>query len=96
MSWTRTVAAEWGHHGITVNSVVPAIWTPMYNEYRARLQPDELAQHDAGMRAHVPIGGKLGDAEQDLGPVMVFLASDDSHFITGQIISVNGGIGMVR
>jgi NAD(P)-dependent dehydrogenase (short-subunit alcohol dehydrogenase family) len=96
MSWTRTVAAEWAPHGITVNTVVPAIWTPMYEEYRARLDPEELARHDAGMRASVPLGGRLGDAERDLGPVMVFLASGDSHFITGQIISANGGIGMVR
>jgi NAD(P)-dependent dehydrogenase (short-subunit alcohol dehydrogenase family) len=96
MSWTRTAAVEWAPDGITVNTVVPAIWTPMYDEYRARLDPDELARHDAGMRASVPLGGRLGDPEQDLGPVMVFLASDDSHFITGQIISANGGIGMVR
>ena len=48
------------------------------------------------MRLRVPLGGKLGDPDADLGPVMVFLASDDARFITGQIISVNGGIGMVR
>jgi NAD(P)-dependent dehydrogenase (short-subunit alcohol dehydrogenase family) len=96
MSWTRTAAAEWASCGITVNSVVPAIWTPMYDEYRARLDPHELVLHDAGMQARVPLGGRLGDAERDLAPVMVFLASDDSRFITGQIVSVNGGIGMVR
>jgi NAD(P)-dependent dehydrogenase (short-subunit alcohol dehydrogenase family) len=96
MAWTRTVAAEWGRFGITVNSLVPAIWTPMYDEYRARLSPAELAQHDAMMQGRVPIGGKLGDPDRDLAPVMVFLASDDSHFVTGQIISVNGGSGMVR
>ena len=96
MAWTRTVAVEWARFGITVNSLVPAIWTPMYDEYRARLSPAELAQHDAAMRLRVPLGGKLGDPEDDLAPVMVFLASDDSRFVTGQIISVNGGIGMVR
>jgi NAD(P)-dependent dehydrogenase (short-subunit alcohol dehydrogenase family) len=96
MAWTRTVAAEWARFGITVNSLVPAIWTPMYDEYRARLSRTEVAQHDAMMQARVPIGGKLGDPDTDLAPVMVFLASDDSHFVTGQIISVNGGSGMVR
>jgi 3-oxoacyl-[acyl-carrier protein] reductase len=68
----------------------------MYDEYRARLDPNELVLHDTGMQARVPLGGRLGDAERDLAPVMVFLASDDSRFITGQIVSVNGGIGMVR
>jgi len=96
MAWTRTAAVEWAPRGITVNSVVPAIWTPMYDEYRARLPADELALHDAGMRARVPLGGRLGDPTHDLAPVMVFLASEDAHFITGQIISINGGIGMVR
>ena len=75
MAWTRTVAAEWGRFGITVNSLVPAIWTPMYDEYRARLSPAELAQHDAMMQGRVPIGGKLGDPDRDLAPVMVFLAT---------------------
>ena len=37
MAWTRTVAVEWARFGITVNSVVPAIWTPMYDEHRARM-----------------------------------------------------------
>jgi NAD(P)-dependent dehydrogenase (short-subunit alcohol dehydrogenase family) len=96
MAWTRTVAVEWARFGITVNSVVPAMWTPMYDEHRARMTPDELAQHDAIMKMRVPVGGKLGDPDADLAPVMVFLASDDSRFITGQIIAVNGGIGMVR
>jgi NAD(P)-dependent dehydrogenase (short-subunit alcohol dehydrogenase family) len=96
MAWTRTVAVEWARFGIRVNSLVPAIWTPMYDEYRARLSAGELADHDAGMQARVPLGGKLGDPDGDLAPVMVFLASDESRFITGQIVSVNGGIGMVR
>ena len=84
MAWTRTVAVEWARFGITVNSVVPAIWTPMYDEHRARMTPDELGQHDAVMRLRVPLGGRLGDPDADLGPVMVFLASDDARFITAR------------
>ena len=57
MAWTRTVAVEWARFGITVNSLVPAIWTPMYDEYRARLSAAELAQHDAAMRLRVPWAG---------------------------------------
>lgn len=43
------------------------------------------------MKQMVPLGGQLGDPDKDLAPVIVFLASDDSRFINGQIISVNGG-----
>jgi hypothetical protein len=44
----------------------------------------------------IPLGGELGDPDRDLAPVLVFMVSEGSRFITGQIISVNGGGGMVR
>ncbi|HVV09274.1 SDR family NAD(P)-dependent oxidoreductase [Amycolatopsis sp.] len=87
MSWTRTVADEWGRQGIRVNSVVPAIATPM----------TDAGTKDRGERyAKVPLGGWLGDPDRDFAPVMVFLAGDGARFINGQIIAVNGGLGMVR
>jgi hypothetical protein len=52
--------------------------------------------HDAAMAAAIPLGGKLGDPETDLAPVMAILVSDGSKFISGQIISVNGALGYVR
>jgi NAD(P)-dependent dehydrogenase (short-subunit alcohol dehydrogenase family) len=72
------------------------MWTPMYEESRARMTPDARAGHDARMARVIPIGGKLGDPEGDLAPVMVFLAGEGSRFITGQIIAVNGGLNSVR
>jgi 2-hydroxycyclohexanecarboxyl-CoA dehydrogenase len=87
MAWTRTTADEFGRQGIRVNSVVPAIQTPM----------TDAGTKDRGDRyAKVPLGGWLGDAERDFAPVMVFLASDGARFINGQILAVNGGLGMVR
>jgi NAD(P)-dependent dehydrogenase (short-subunit alcohol dehydrogenase family) len=96
MSWTRAAAAEWGRDNITVNALVPAMWTPMYDEFRAHMTPQDLAAHDAAMAAVIPLGGRLGDPDRDVGPVMVFLAGDGSRFITGQLISVNGGLNSVR
>jgi NAD(P)-dependent dehydrogenase (short-subunit alcohol dehydrogenase family) len=95
MAWTRTVAQEWAKYGITVNSVVPAIWTPMYDAYRTRMSEQERMIHDMAMQHVVPLGGKLGDPDADAGPVMVFLASDMSHFMTGQCFAVDGGMIML-
>ena len=95
-SWTRTIASEWGRYGITANTLVPAMWTPMYDDHRAPMGAEELASHDAMMAGLVPLGGKLGNPETDFAPVMVFLAGEGARFITGQIISVNGGLNSVR
>lgn len=96
ISYTRTVAHEWGKYGIRVNAVVPTIWTEMYDEYRARMSPEELAAHDVEAAIRLPLGGRLGDPTTDLAPVLVFLASEASKFISGQIISVTGASGTTR
>lgn len=96
ISWTRTIAHEWGRHGVTANTLVPALWTPMYEEHRNIFSAEELAAHDAMMAGLVPVGGKLGDPDRDFAPVMIFLAGEGARFINGQIISVNGGLNTVR
>ena len=95
MAWTRTVAQEWAPYALTVTSVVPAIWTPMYDAHRARMSPAALAVHDMAMQHIIPLGGRLGDADRDMAPVMVFLAGDGARFITGQAIVVDGGMVML-
>ena len=55
-----------------------------------------LEMHKKGLKMKYPIDGSMGDAERDCAPVMVFLASDASRYINGQIICVNGGAYMVR
>ncbi len=95
MAWTRAVAQEWAKYNITVNAVVPAIWTPMYEAFRAHLSEQERMMHDMAMQYVVPLGGRLGDADRDMAPVMVFLASDAPRFMTGQAIAVDGGMIML-
>jgi NAD(P)-dependent dehydrogenase (short-subunit alcohol dehydrogenase family) len=96
MAFTRTAAHEWGRYGIRVNSLVPAIRTPMADEYVQRLDPDARAALEQRHASTIVLGGRLGDPDTDLAPVVVFLVSDASKFITGQIIAVNGGNEWVR
>ena len=95
-TWTRSVAREWGPKGIRVNAVLPYVVTPMYAHFRAALSPEDLAAHDKATAEQIPLGGKFGDPDKDLAPVMVFLASEASRFITGQLIPVDGGLISVR
>jgi len=95
-TWTRSVAREWGPQGIRVNAVLPYVVTPMYARFREALSPDELAAHDRATAEQIPLGGKFGDPNTDLAPVLVFLASEGSRFITGQLIPVDGGLIAVR
>ena len=96
LAWTRTIAQEWGPYGISVNAIAPGMWTPMYDATRAGMTPDQLEAHDRGMAMLIPLGGRLGDPDADMAPVLVFLASDASRFITGQTLAVDGGLMMVR
>jgi 3-oxoacyl-[acyl-carrier protein] reductase len=95
-TWTRSVAREWGKRGIRVNAVLPYIVTPMYERFRKALSPEDLAAHDKATAEQIPLGGKFGNADADLAPVLVFLASEGSRFITGQLIPVDGGLISVR
>jgi 3-oxoacyl-[acyl-carrier protein] reductase len=95
-TWTRSVAREWGRHGVRVNAVLPYVVTPMYASFRAALSAEELAAHDRSTAEQIPLGGKFGDPAVDLAPVLVFLASEGSKFITGQLLPVDGGLISVR
>lgn len=94
--YTRTVAGEWGKHRIRINCLNPAIKTPQYEEHLAYLTPELRIAEDAYYDAAIPLGGELGNAETDLAPVLEFLVSDASKFITSQIICVNGGLISTR
>ncbi|MDD2858201.1 MAG: SDR family NAD(P)-dependent oxidoreductase [Candidatus Nanopelagicales bacterium] len=95
-AWTRTAAKEWAAYGITINIIAPAIWTPMYDRTRSEMTPEQLAAHDAFMATAVPIGGRLGDIDRDFVPVIAFYASEGAAFMTGQVVSIDGGTMMVR
>lgn len=92
LGWTRTVAKEWSRYDITVNALAPGMWTPMYEAHRARMTDEELKAHDAMMARVIPLGGRLGDPDRDMSPVLVFLVGDGACFITGQTLAIDGGL----
>lgn len=81
---TRTAAKEWGKYGIRVNTLQPAALSPYAEEY---LQAN--GTYDAEV-AKSPLG-YIGDSEKDVGPIALFLASDDSRYLTGQTLMADGG-----
>jgi NAD(P)-dependent dehydrogenase (short-subunit alcohol dehydrogenase family) len=106
LAWTRTVAKEWGRYGIRVNVVNPFIQSPLRGEGLANtaFEPDgPVPKHwgpdEARDRAVLLVPGKTGvkgDADEDLGPFLVFLASAGSDFITGQMLQIDGGVLSAR
>lgn len=94
-AWTRSAAKAWGAERVTVNALAPAVQTAGADRLRDFLGPDAAPFIDQQIKLSIPLGGKLGDPTDDLGPVLVFLASAGARFITGQLIPVDGGLAMV-
>jgi len=83
VGFTRALAKNVAKQGIRVNAVAPGrIWTPLIP---ASFSSDEVAVYGADnpmQRVAQPF---------ELAPAYVYLASDDSRFVTGQVLHVDGG-----
>ena len=82
---TRTAAREWAQYNITVNTIIPGMLTEGSKEFF-----DANPEHYKHSLANIPLG-RLGDPEKDAGALVVFLASDGAHYLTGDTFNIDGG-----
>jgi 3-oxoacyl-[acyl-carrier protein] reductase len=83
MGFTRAVAAECGKHGIRANAIAPGI---IYNEFLNRIYPPGYFE----ARKEHAILGRLGQPKE-VADLALFLASDESAYITGEVFCISGG-----
>lgn len=83
ISFTRTLAREWGRHGILINAIAPG-WFP------TRMSGAVINAHRERFEAQTAMG-RIGELEELKG-VAIFLAAPASSYITGQTIVVDGGL----
>ncbi len=81
----KSNAKEFAKYNITVNAISPFALTPLTD-----LMSDDLKE---SLIARVPLN-RWGDPENDIAPVALFLASEDSNYVTGQVIVASGGLDM--
>jgi NAD(P)-dependent dehydrogenase (short-subunit alcohol dehydrogenase family) len=86
---TRQAAVEYAPRGIRVNAIVPGTIRTEMNERIMRESPDPDAVM-AGWLAMHPMG-RIGEPEE-VAAAIVFLASDEASFITGELLRVDGGL----
>lgn len=84
---TRVAATEWAKDGINVNIICPLAWTSQLEQFQ-NAYPDAFEKN-----VHTPPMGHFGDAELEIGRVCVQLASPDFKYMTGETITLEGGLG---
>ncbi|ATA56764.1 2-hydroxycyclohexanecarboxyl-CoA dehydrogenase [Variovorax boronicumulans] len=91
VAFSKTIAREHARHGITVNVVCPGPTdTALFAEYKEGAgNPEKLME---AFTRSIPLG-RIGQPN-DLPGAILFFASDDAAFVTGQVLSVSGGLTM--
>lgn len=84
IAFSRTLAVEWARYGITVNAVAPGY-------FRTDLNAAALDDPEVGERLLKKIPLRRVGQPAELGPLLVYLSSDASAFMTGSVLVIDGG-----
>lgn len=85
---SRVAANEWGKDGINVNVVCPLAWTSQLENFKIAY-PEAFEKN-----VHMPPMGHYGDVEKEIGRVCVQLGSPDFKYMSGETITLEGGMGL--
>lgn len=85
---TRVAATEWAKDGINVNIICPLAWTAQLEQFE-KAYPDAFKEN-----VKMPPAGHYGDSELEIGRVCVQLASPDFKYLTGETLTLEGGMGL--
>ena len=84
---TRVAATEWGKDGVNVNIICPLAWTSQLEKW-AEYNPEAFKAN-----VHMPPMGHFGNSEAEIGRVCVQIAGPDFKYMSGETITLEGGLG---
>ena len=85
---SRTAATEWSKDGINVNVICPLAWTAQLEQFK-NAYPEAFDKN-----VHTPPMGRFGDPEQDIARACVALTHPDFQYMTGETLTLEGGLGL--
>ena len=85
---SRVAATEWAKDGINVNVICPLAWTAQLEQFQ-KAYPDAFKKN-----VHTPPAGYFGKPEEDIGRVCVQIAHPDFKYMTGETLTLEGGLGL--
>ena len=87
LSFTHTMGKELLRHGINVNVIAPLAWTAQLEQFK-NAYPEAFEKN-----VHTPPMGYFGDPEEDIGRACVALAHPDFKYMSGETLTLEGGLG---
>ena len=85
---TRNCAKEFGQYGVTTNCFLPVAMADGYNTSEQGRAAKKMLEENIPLRY-------IGDAYEDIAPVLAFLASEDAKYVNGQFLSLDGGLALI-